>query len=87
MFTNQDQRNECFDHGARIGAILSMTLAAMDCEFGPADRDEIILLAEAITESLWDRLEVSETHYDEVERGLQYGCDAYADVKAQRVAA
>lgn len=84
MTTDKDS---CFDHGVRIGRMVSMTLAAMDCEFGPADRDEILLLTEVITESLWDRLEVSETFYDEVELGIRFGCDAYADVKAQRVAA
>jgi len=80
-------RNECFDHGARVGSVLAMTLAAFEAEFGPADRDEIILLAEAITESLWDRLSVQETDYQEVERGIRYACDQYADVKSERVAA
>lgn len=87
MTYNPNERAECYDHGVRIGRVVSMTLAAMDCEFGPADRDEILLLTEVITESMWDRLDVSETHYDEVERGIRFGCDAYADIKARRVAA
>lgn len=80
-------RNECHDHGVRIGEVLAMTLAAVEASLGKPDRDEVLLLAEAITESLWHRLDVSETHYDEVERGIRFGCDAYADLKSERVAA
>jgi len=87
MFTKAQDLNSCFDHGVRIGEVLSMTLAAMEVSFGKPDRDEVLLLAESITESLWDRLDVSETCYDEVERGIRFSCDLYADVKAVRVAA
>lgn len=77
----------CYAHGQSIGLILSATLKAVSDQFGTPHPDEVILIAEGITETLWDRLDVSETDYDAVDAGIRATCAAYAAAKSVRAAA
>ena len=77
----------CYAHGQAIGFILSATLKSVSECFGNPHPDEVIQLAEGITETFWDRLDVSGTDYDAVDAGIRATCAAYAAAKCVRAAA
>jgi hypothetical protein len=78
---------DCYAHGQAVGIILTATIRAMSDTLGSPDPDEVLLLAEVVRESLWDRLGVSETDYDAVDAGMRTECAAYAAAKSVRAAA
>ena len=87
-FTGGD-RHECFDHGARIGAVMALTLKAIETEFGsPADVGQIEHIREQLDEALHDYLvgSVSEFFFEEIELGICKGCPEYAELKVRRAA-
>jgi len=78
---------KCYAHGQLIGHILSATLKASSEAFGNPHPEEVILLAEGITETYWDRLDAAETDYGAVDDGIRAMCAAYAAAKCVRAAA
>ena len=77
----------CYAHGQSIGLILSATLKAVSGQFGTPHPNKVVLIAEGITETFWDCLDVPETDYDAVDAGIRTECAAYAAAKCVRAAA
>ena len=74
----------CYAHGAKLGRIAEMALAAAEAEFIGLTPEQTLELAEAIQEAFWEDLDLPSDliDYAEVERGMCAGSQRYAEARA-----
>lgn len=65
----------CYEHGTKLGNIIELTLSNVEKTFGKLKPIDYLSIAEGITESCWDCLDLYNEFilFDEVESGI---CDA-----------